>query len=830
MKTKITILLTIMSLANVLAQVKDKEILSRDKLGQPKIIKFKETNVSENIKEINSFLKSQYKTTNNTEFKLKTATKIDEFGFNSKKLQQYYKGIKVEFGIINAISKEGKLKSTNGNHLKIQDLNIIPKLTEQQALEYALKFINAKKYAWEDLEKEKLIKQIENNQSATYFPKGELVIIEKNRYTENPISVLVYKFDIYALNPISRKNYYLDASNGDVIFTDAILKHVEGIASTRYSGQRSIETQQSGSQFRLRDNSRGNGIITYNNFNQTSHTNTDYQDNDNNWTVAEYNNTNSHNSGLDAHWGAMMTYDYFKNKHNRNSINNNGYSLINYVNNNLIGWGFQNSDNAFWDGNVMTYGMGTNFNPLVSIDIIAHEIGHGLDQFTSNLVYERESGAIDEGLSDIWAAMVEFYAAPEKDTYLLGEDIGFTFRSLSNPKSINQPDTYGGNFWLNPNCGTPNRDNDYCGVHRNSGIINHWFYLLAEGSSNTDEVNDNGDAFNIAGIGKDKAAKIIYRAQTVYFTPTTDYEDARLYTIQAAEDLFGQFSVEASIACQSWFAVGVGNNDCFDNVRINGNPSVCYSGSTTYSLNGLSSNINVSWSVSSSLQILSSNNTSITVKAINNNVSGNATITANFQNNSKSKNVWVGKPSNIGGLLHVSTFGCTKGEINAYSNGGAEQYEWQISGGKIVIPVNSYSYTGGDVIFVDPINSNYGFTVKIRAKNSCGYSPWYTKHIPTRCNPNGGGGETPLFTSFGNSTTFEKITIFPNPAKGKVNIYIPSDKESVIRIIDINGRIVKKESVKGRFPQINISNLPNNIYFLQISGEYQSTQKLIIKN
>ena len=92
----------------------------------------------------------------------------------------------------------------------------------------------------------------------------------------------------------------------------------------------------------------------------------------------------------------------------------------------------------------------------------------------------------------------------EKDTYLLGEDIGFTFRSLSNPKSINQPDTYGGNFWLNPNCGTPNRDNDYCGVHRNSGIMNHWFYLLAEGSSNTDEVNDNGDAFNIAGISTKK--------------------------------------------------------------------------------------------------------------------------------------------------------------------------------------------------------------------------------------------------------------------------------------------------------------------------------------
>lgn len=812
------------------AQVKEKEILSRDKLGQPKIIKFEETKVSENIGAINSFLKSQYKTTNDAEFKLKQSTKTDNLGFNAKKLQQYYKGIKVEFGIINAISKEGKLKSINGSPIKIQELGIAPKLSEQQALKYTLNFISAEKYAWEDSEKESLIKQIENSQNASYFPKGELVIIEKGKDTENSIPVLAYKFDIYALNPISRMNYYIDASNGEIIFTDAILKHVEGIASTRYSGQRSIETQQSEGQFRLRDNSRGNGIITYNNFNQTNHTNTDYQDNDNNWTAAEYNNANRDNSGLDAHWGAMMTYDYFNNKHNRNSINNNGYSLINYVNANLIGWGFANSDNAFWDGNVMTYGMGTNLNPLVSLDVIAHEIGHGLDQFTSNLVYERESGAIDEGLSDIWAAMVEFYAAPEKDTYLLAEDIGFTLRSMSNPKLRNDPDTYGGDFWINPNCGTPDGTNDNCGVHTNSGILNHWFYLLAEGSSNTDEINDNGDAFNIAGIGKDKAAKIIYRAQTVYFTPTTDYEDARTYTIQAAEDLFGQFSVEASVTCQSWFAVGVGNNDCFDNVRINGNPSVCYSSSTTYSLDGLTSNINVSWSVSSNLQIISSNNLSITVKAINSTISGNASITASFQNTSTTKNIWVGLPGTIGGLTHVSTFGCTKGEINVYSDGGAEQYEWQISGGQIVIPINGNSYTGGEVIFVDPIDSNYGFTVKVRAKNNCGYSPWYTKHIPTQCGPNGGGGETPLFTTFGNETNFDKVTIFPNPAKGKVNIYIPSDNESVLRIIDMNGRIVHKKSVKGRFPQIDVSRLPNNIYFLKISGEYDSTQKLIIQN
>lgn len=185
----------------------------------------------------------------------------------------------------------------------------------------------------------------------------------------------------------------------------------------------------------------------------------------------------------------------------------------------------------------MTYGMGTALNPLVSLDVIAHEIGHGLDQNTSNLIYERESGAIDEGLSDIWGAMVEFFAAPEKDTYILAEDVGLTLRSMSNPKQRNDPDTFGGDFWINPNCGIPTPNNDFCGVHTNSGILNHWFYLLAEGSLATDEVNDNGDPFSITGIGKLAASKIIYRAQTVYFTSTTNYQDARNLTIQAAEDL-----------------------------------------------------------------------------------------------------------------------------------------------------------------------------------------------------------------------------------------------------------------------------------------------------
>lgn len=610
----------IICFSDAFGQVKENEILKRDNRGLPKLIKLKETKVSDDLKSIKKLLQQQFKTGPESQFFRKREPKIDN-GFKSEKLQQYYKNVKVEFGVLNVVSKNGKLKSINGKYFPISNLETTSSLSGQEALQYALTHIGANEYAWENTNKEKLIKRLKKSETATYYPNGELVIIEKDRYSDTPIPTLAYKFDIYALKPMSRKNYYVDANSGKIFYTNPIIKHVEGTADTRYSGQRTIETEQVNGQFRLRDVTRGNGITTFNNFNQTSHTNTHYYDNDNNWSALEYDNANRDNSALDAHWGSMMTYDYFSQTHGQNSIDDNGYELINYVNANLTGWGFQNSDNAFWDGSVMTYGMGTSLDPLVSLDIIAHEIGHGLyDEMVGDPDYRREQGAINEGLSDIWGAMVEFFAAPEKDTYLLGEDVGIIIRSMSNPKLRNDPDTYEGDFWQEPNCGTPTRDNDWCGVHTNSGVLNHWFYLLAEGSSATDEINDNGDTFSFAGIGKLAASKIIFRAQIIHFGTDTTYQDARDLTILAAEDLYGVGSIEAATSCQSWFAVGVGSGNCTVNFNIVGASTACLSNTYTYTVTDLPPNASTSWSVSSNLQIVSTSTNTVTVTPQSNTV------------------------------------------------------------------------------------------------------------------------------------------------------------------------------------------------------------------
>jgi len=605
MKTKnyILLLLLIFLSNSMFSQVKEQEIISKTKKGIPKLIRFEETKISSEKKELNKFIKEQFNTNQETEFKQIKKAVIDDLGFQTKKVEQHYNNIKVEYAILNIVSKNGKLKSINGNYIPIQNLNTNPSITEEQALQYALNYIGANEYAWENIEKETLIKRLKKSKTATYYPKGELVIIEKDRYSDNPIPTLAYKFDVYALKPASREYYYIDANSGEVFHTNPIMKHIEGVGATRYSGQRTIETQQVSGQFRLKDNTRGNGITTYNNFNLTSHSNTHYTDNDNNWSAAEYNNANRDNSGLDAHWGSMMTYDYFLQIHNQNSIDNNGYELINYVNADLTGgnWNFPSSDNAFWDGSVMTYGMGTNLQPIVSADVIAHEIGHGLyDKMVGNNDYSREQGAINEGLSDIWGAMVEFFAAPEKDTYLLGEDIGIIIRSMSNPKLRNDPDTYGGDFWQEPNCGIPTRNNDFCGVHTNSGVLNHWFYLLVEGSSATDEINDNGDTFSFSGINKTKASRIIFRAQSVYFTPTTNYSDARNLTIQAAEDLFGKNSAEVFKVKYAWFAVGIGTDPNIGYSNYISGPTQLTPGyRASYSMNAYPDATNYIWSIPS---------------------------------------------------------------------------------------------------------------------------------------------------------------------------------------------------------------------------------------
>jgi Zn-dependent metalloprotease len=491
-----------------------------------------------------------------------TTADTDQLGFQHQKFQQFYKGVKVEHATYSVHARQGKVETISGHVEKLSGLSTTPALSEARALESALAFVGASRYMWQDAEEETELKASRNDASATYRPQGELVIVRNQRTKTDSGNdlVLAYKFDVYAQQPVSRAYIYVDARTGAIVATDAIIKHAGAVGSfaTAYNGTRSFanETVTAG-QFRLRETTRGLGIETYNMKKGTQYSRAvDFVDADNNWTAAEYNNANFDNTAGDAHVGAQATYDYWKTIHGRNSFDNAGAKIKSYVH-----YG-RSYENAYWNGSVMTYGDGAaRFRPLTSLDVCAHEIGHAVCEKTANLTYSNESGAMNEGLSDIWGASVEDYAVstlgftsggPEaKSTWLIGEEIDkqqVALRSMSDPNSLNQPAYYKGLKWY-----TGTGDNG--GVHTNSGVLNYWFYLISVGKTGT---NEKGAAFSVAGLGLDAAAKITFRMESVYMTASSTYAQARTYSIQAATDLYGAGSAQVNAVTNAWYAVGIG--------------------------------------------------------------------------------------------------------------------------------------------------------------------------------------------------------------------------------------------------------------------------------
>ena len=184
---------------------------------------------------------------------------------------------------------------------------------------------------------------------------------------------------------------------------------------------------------------------------------------------------------------------------------------------------------------------------MTTIDIAAHEFAHAICQYTADLVYQNESGALNESLSDIWGVTVKHFADSAKNIWQIGDETGYVLRSMADPKFRYQPNTYLGAYWQTGS-------SDKGGVHTNSGVMNYWYYLLVQGGSG---LNDNGDGYSISGIGFEKAADIVYRLETIYLTANSEYKDARRFSIQATEDLFGENSFELQQCLAAWDAVGV---------------------------------------------------------------------------------------------------------------------------------------------------------------------------------------------------------------------------------------------------------------------------------
>ncbi|NYD58413.1 Zn-dependent metalloprotease [Nocardioides marinisabuli] len=358
----------------------------------------------------------------------------------------------------------------------------------------------------------------------------------------------------------SRLASYVDARTGRVLRREEQVHTADGQGESLYSGTVPLQVTQKGSAYELRDATRGGSHTT-----DMGGATDGFACSAFGWgcksgtivtspstTFGDGTNADPDTAAADAQYGTAVTWDYFKGEHGRDGIFGDGSGSYNRVH-----YG-RDYVNAFWDGQKMTYGDGdgVNYGPLVSLDVAGHEMTHGITQNTANLTYSGESGGLNEATSDIFGTMVEFHAANSEDPgdYLVGEEFdlrnGRGFRRMDNPIADGK----------SPNCWSSNTKN--LDVHYSSGVGNHFFYLLAEGSGaktfgGVAHSSATCDGSTLTGIGREAAADIWFRALNVYMTSGTTYAQARTATIDAATDLYGAGSTQVGAVAAAWSAVSV---------------------------------------------------------------------------------------------------------------------------------------------------------------------------------------------------------------------------------------------------------------------------------
>ncbi|HEX8629978.1 MAG TPA: M4 family metallopeptidase [Catenuloplanes sp.] len=271
-----------------------------------------------------------------------------------------------------------------------------------------------------------------------------------------------------------------------------------------------------------------------------------FTDADNAWGTGEAGDRAT--AAVDVHYGVAQTWDYFKRVHGRDGIRDDGKGALALVHlpEANAGWYYDCFCMKFGDGDDET-------EAWTALEIVAHEMSHGITRATADLEYSGESGGLNEATSDIFGTLVEFAVNNPADPpdYLIAEQIykadGGALRYQDDPAR----DGRSASCWT-PDVGTAD-------VHHSSGVGNKFFYTLAVGSGKSAWGNSPtcAGAPDVAGIGNDKAGRIWYRALTAYLLSNSNYAAARLGTLQAAVDLFGAGSTEYTAVDAAWKAVNV---------------------------------------------------------------------------------------------------------------------------------------------------------------------------------------------------------------------------------------------------------------------------------
>ncbi|QTC41073.1 peptidase M4 family protein [Bacillus sp. V3] len=513
-----------------------------EKIGAPQFISGKLTQPSSNAPEkivMDYFNQKQdvfkFKGDASLSFKV-VEKKKDKLGFTYLRVQQMYKGTPVYGAVLTAhVNKDGVLTAVSGAP--------VPNLADKQSLKASKSL--SKNDALAAGEKD-LVAEIGSEPAYEYAPKAKTVI-----YVKGGEAHQAYLVNYNFLDPKPGNwNYFIDAASGEIL--DKVNEIHEaggkpggnGITGTDAVGtgtgvlgdSKSLNTTFSSSTYYLQDNTRGGGVFTYDAKNRQRLPGSLWADADNKF------NASYDGAAVDAHYYAGETYDYYKDVHNRNSYDGNGAALKSTVHYS------RSYNNAFWNGQQMVYGDGdgSTFVPLSGgLDVVAHELTHAVTDTTADLIYQNESGAINESMSDVFGTLLEYHTGNNPD-WEIGEDIytpgvsGDALRSMSDPTKYNDPDHYSVRY-------TGTGDNG--GVHINSGIGNKAAYLLSQGGTHY--------GVKVTGIGTDKVGDIYYRALTQYLTPSSNFSQLRSSVVQSASDLYGSGSAEVASVNAAFDAVGV---------------------------------------------------------------------------------------------------------------------------------------------------------------------------------------------------------------------------------------------------------------------------------
>jgi bacillolysin len=352
---------------------------------------------------------------------------------------------------------------------------------------------------------------------------------------------------------------FIDASSGELLlkYDDRRSQSVIGLGVGTWSDEKKMSVEAASGTHRAVDILRPFGIRTYDvGFDYESwlfyeaETDADLaRDSDNEWRDGAV---------VDAHAYSGYSYDYYFKRHGRRGLDDTGRAAINYVHFLPQSEAY---NNAFFDTVDVSLnygdGDGETFNFFSSaLDVVAHELTHGVTYFTSNLIYLNESGALNEAFSDVMGAAVEWFFEPEgvgrmRADWKVAEDLFLRFgpfiRSYEDPAAAGDPDHY------SVRCLCP-EDFDNGGVHINSAIVNHAYYLMVQGGTN------RTSGISVRGLGtaqRERIEKIFYRAFVFYLVPSSTFRDAREATLRAAAELYGAGGVEQETVRQAWDAVGM---------------------------------------------------------------------------------------------------------------------------------------------------------------------------------------------------------------------------------------------------------------------------------